>query len=77
MNVRSIDLELPICGISARNELKIQSIRAFSVSGKMICLENEEFLKVMNSFFDLDQIVSIERSCAHYTLNLICCRRLL
>ena len=31
----------------------------------------------MNSFFDLDRIATIERPCGHYTLNLICCTRLL
>ena len=36
---------------------------------------NEEFSKVISSFFDLDQISPIGRSCAHYTLNLICSRR--
>ena len=38
--------------------------------------DTEGFLNAMNSFFDLDQIVLIERSCAHYVFNLICCRRL-
>ena len=30
----------------------------------------------MNSFFDLDQNPAIERPCGHYTIDLICCRRL-
>ena len=32
---------------------------------------NGDFLKVMNSLFDLDQIPAMERSCAHCILNLI------
>ena len=39
--------------------------------------ENEDFSKVMNSFFDLDQIGPIGRPCAHYTFNLICSRMIL
>ena len=38
--------------------------------------ENKDFSKVMNSFFDWDQLALIERACAHYTLNLICSRRI-
>ena len=39
-------------------------------------MRNEDFSKVMNSFFDLDQIGVIERSCAHYTCDVICSRRI-
>ena len=39
-------------------------------------VENDDFSKVMNSFFDLDEIPQIKRSCAHYVWNLIRCRRL-
>ena len=38
--------------------------------------ENEDFLKVMNSFFDLDENAVMQTPCGRYTHDLICCRRL-
>ena len=38
--------------------------------------ENEDFLKVMNSFSDLDQNAVIETQCEHYTHHLICSRKI-
>ena len=76
INVRFINSEFRICRTSAWAELEIQSNWALWVWKKWTFLENENVSDTMNSFFDFDEIFSLETSCAHYTLNLICGRSL-
>ena len=55
---------------------KFSRVGRFQFGQTLTFLENQDFSDTMNSFIDSDQIISIETSCAHYTLNLICFGRL-